>query len=213
MQTQRHSKHSEQQSHQQSSVAIQSLSICMLLVLLSGCAHKTSLQRLDPNKNIPLTQIEHWQLKARMAIRTAEDNVTASLNWQKDDRLFDFHISGAFGATYAHLIQLKNKATLKIPDTELLTHQNAQILLQNTLGWEFPIDALSYWVKGLPSNKPNEKVQRNSDGQIEQIQLNHWQIDFSSYQRFQGYQLPKKIKATHPQMTIKLVAKNWSFFE
>jgi len=187
--------------------------VYILLTLLSACAHKSSFKLLDPSKNIPITQLQHWQLKARMAIRTPEDSVTASLNWQKDDNLFDFHISGAFGATYAHLVQEKNKASLKIPDRELLTHLNAETLLQNTLGWDFPIDALSYWVKGLPSNKPNEEVHRNSLGQIEQIQLGQWHIGFSSYQNFQGYQLPKKIRAVHPQMTIKLVAKNWAFFE
>jgi len=213
MQAQTHSSQLGKPSSQYSRAMASTLSFCILLALLSGCAHKTSFQLLDPNKNIPLGQIEHWQLKARMAIRTPKDNVTASLNWQTDNQSFDFHISGAFGATYAHLVQLENKATLKIPDTELLTHQNAQTLLQNTLGWDFPIDALSYWVKGLPSHDPNEKVQRNKDGQIEQIQLNQWQIDFSSYQIYQGYQLPKKIKATHPQMTIKLVAKSWLLFE
>ena len=200
-------------SSRQSRTSAKTLSFCILLSLLSACAHKSSFQLLDPTKNIPITQLQHWQLKARMAIRTPKDSVTASLNWQKDDNLFDFHISGAFGATYAHLVQEKNNASLKIPDTELQTHRDAETLLQNTLGWDFPIDALSYWVKGLPSNKPNEEVHRNSLGQIEQIQLDHWHIGFSGYQNFQGYQLPKKIKAVHPQMTIKLVAKSWAFFE
>ncbi len=206
-------QHNNKQSNQKWDLVAKILLVYSLLNLLSACAHKGSLQLLDASKNIPITQLQHWQLKARMAIRTPEDSITASLNWQKNDNLFDFHISGAFGATYAHLAQEKNEASLKIPDTELLTHHNAETLLQNTLGWGFPIDALSYWVKGLPSNKPNEVVHRNSLGQIEQIQLDHWQIGFSSYQNFQGYQLPKKITAVHPQMTIKLIAKNWAFFE
>ena len=185
----------------------------ILLILLSACAHKGHLRKIAPDKNIPLAQLNHWQLKARIAILTPKDNLTASLNWQKNNRLFDFHISGVFGATYAHLIQSKDNATLRIPDTEILTHNDAQTLLQNTLNWKFPINALAYWVKGLPSGEPRELVYRNGLGQINQIQLNDWNIKFSDYRIFQGYHLPKRIKAAHPQMTIKLVAKDWVFLE
>jgi len=186
---------------------------CLLLVLISACAYKGPVKKIDPAKNIPLDQLNHWQLRARMAITTPKDNITASLNWQKNNQLFDFHVSGAFGVTYAHLIQLKNKATLEIPDTQILTHDDAQALLQNALNWEFPIDALAFWVKGLPSDEVNERVVRNEFGQIDQIQLNNWKITFSKYRNFQGYLLPKKIKAVHPKMTIKLVAKSWLFLE
>ncbi len=187
--------------------------VCLLLLLTSACTYKGAIKKIDASKNIPLDQLNHWQLKARMAITTPKESITASLNWQKNNQLFDFHVSGAFGVTYAHLIQLKDKATLEIPDTQILTQDNAQVLLQNTLNWKFPINALAYWVKGLPSGEINEQVFRNDRDQIDQIQLNYWRITFSKYRNFQGYLLPKKIKAVHPQMTIKLVAKSWLFLE
>lgn len=191
---------------------IKVIALASFLTLLTGCVGK-SLKTIDAARGIPLNQLDHWQLNARIAIKTPKDNVSASLNWQKESTLFDFLVSGAFGATYAHLIQQENQASLEIPDTDKLFHHNAEILLQRTLGWDFPIDALSYWVKGLPSGKIGEQVSYDAQGKISKIQLGQWQIDFSKYRRYQGYLLPKMIKANHPEMSIRVVAKKWQFFE
>jgi len=187
--------------------------LAVLLIFLSGCAGNPTLRKIDPARAIPLSDLNHWQLNARVAIKTPEDSVTASLEWQKNQSLFDFLLSGAFGITIAHLVQQENSATLEIPDTDKLTHYDAERLLQQTLGWDFPIDALSYWVKGLPSGKPGEQVHYNEKGQISKINLDQWQIDFSKYRLYQGYLLPKMIKATHPQISLKVVAKKWLFLE
>lgn len=185
----------------------------LLLIFLSGCASNQSLRKIDPTWAIPLSDLNHWQLNARVAIKTPEDSVTASLDWQKNQSLFDFFLSGAFGVTVAHLIQEENSASLEIPDTDKLLHHDAELLLQQTLGWDFPINALSYWVKGLPSGSPGEQISYNEKGQISKIHLGHWQIDFSKYRLYQGYLLPKMIKATHPKISLKVVAKKWLFLE
>jgi outer membrane lipoprotein LolB len=187
--------------------------VLMLAMLASGCATQSKLKPINPSNPPQLKNIEHWQLEARVAIKTPEDSVTASLDWQKNGREFDFHLSGAFGVTLAHLIQQKQQATLDIPDQEQLVHFDAQVLLQQALGWDFPIDALSYWVKGLPSDAPGEIIKRDQLGRIQQIDLGYWRIDVTRYKRFHGYELPKMIKAKHPNMSLKVVAKNWSFFQ
>jgi len=189
--------------------------LLMLLALLftSGCIQRSSDKLSSLAEAPPLAKLEHWQLKARMAIKTPQDSLTASLKWQKNQTNFDFHLSGAFGATYAHLIQTDDFASLKIPDHAEQKAYNAERLLSDHLGWHFPIKALSFWVKGLASGQPGEQVTRNSEGQITHIQLNQWSIEFKKYKRFQGYLLPKMIIATHPDIRIKLVARKWRFLE
>lgn len=185
----------------------------LVLLLLASCVSSPKIKRIDPAGSIPLSELNHWQLKARVAIKTPDDNLTGSLNWQKNQSLFDFLLSGAFGVTIAHLVQENNQASLKIPDTEKLYHYDAEQLLQRTLGWNFPLDALSFWVKGLPSGKPGEQVMYDERGKINQINLGLWQVRFSKYQMYQGYSLPKMIKANHPHYNLKVVAKKWTFLE
>ena len=187
--------------------------LLVMLLSLGGCASKQTLKLVDPSRAPKLEELQHWQLDARVAIRTPDDSITASLEWQKNDDLFDFLISGPFGVTYAHLVQLEEKATLEIPDHDTFVHYDAKTLLQQALGWDFPIDSLAFWVKGIPSGNPAEIISYNQQGRIEKIQMNFWQIDFSKYQSYQGYNLPKMIKAKHPNMSLKVVAKKWSFYQ
>ncbi len=187
--------------------------LLLLLLLLTSCSSQKLKQNTSLQNKPNIAQLNHWQLKARMAIRTPDDSITASLKWLNNQDTFDFHLSGAFGATYAHLIQTQDYASLKIPDHKEQKALNAEQLLSRNLGWHFPIKALSYWVKGLASGQAGEKITRNEQGQITAIQLNQWHIEFKKYKSYQGYLLPKMIVAKHPDISIKLVARKWLFLE
>jgi len=176
--------------------------------LLSACV-SVPLQT-DPS-TIQLSEKQNWFLKARVAIKTPEENVSANLEWRNDSDDFDFHIYGLFGATYTHLIQQDDKATLKLPEDKIYYSDNAQRLMRQNLGWDFPIDALSFWIKGLPSGKAEESLTRDPQGQLQNIKFRDWKVEFSRYQSYSGYLMPRMIKATHPQMSLRIAVKKWNF--
>jgi len=180
----------------------------LLLFLITAC---TSLPYKQQKQQTQLSERQFWFLKARVAIKTKEENVSANLEWEKTGNDFDFHIYGMFGATYTHLTQEGQKATLKLPEDQVFYHQNAQQLMQDNLGWDFPINALSYWIKGLPSGKEGETIRRNAKGLLQTISFRGWLVTFSRYQDFSGYQMPKMLKAKHPQMSLKIAVKKWNF--
>lgn len=182
--------------------------ITILLCCLSACSQYVPI---DPNTKTNLYQLDHWKIKARVAVKNNQESFSATLDWKKAQKKFNFHLYGLFGATYAHLIQNSHDAILRLPDDRTYYHSNAEQLLHQTLGWNFPIDALSYWVKGLPSNKQGESIVRMNNGNLEEAYFNNWQVSFSRYQNYSGYLMPKVIKATHPQMSIKLVIQSWTF--
>jgi len=184
----------------------------VFMIALSGCVTK-SLTPLDQKNNIPLEEANHWKLNARVAIRLPKESHTASLNWQKDNKTFDFYLSGAFGVTIAHIIQGKKQASLEVAKSEKLYHKDIEFLVHNTLGWSFPIHQLSYWVKGLPSGNDKEIITRDSFDRIEHIGFEEWEISFSKYKKYRGFILPKIITAKHPNLTLKIVAKKWQFYE
>lgn len=182
--------------------------VAFALIFIVGCQSRTTIV---PPKDANLAELNHWQIKARVAITTPEDNVTATLDWLKTGEEFNFHIYGTFGVTYANLIQQADQAILKMPDDQIFYHQDAQQLLYQSLGWDFPIDALSFWIKGLPSNQSGELINRNQEGELDEAYLNDWKVEFSRYQFYSGFKMPRIIKATHPQMTLKVVVKDWDF--
>jgi outer membrane lipoprotein LolB len=189
-------------------IALRTFGLLSLLTL-SGCLTQPVKLGDDPSKQLITSQ--HWFVKGRVAVKTEDDNYSATLEWEKSARDFDFHIYGMFGATYTHLIQEGDKATLKLPEDKVFHHQSAQTLMDQQLGWNFPIDALSYWVKGLASGKAGEKITRNKKGQLQTVNFRNWHVSFSRYQDFSGHQMPKIIKAKHPEITLKIAVNKWNF--
>lgn len=189
--------------------------IGLIALSVVGCVSTPRIKSLQPisaELGIPIESIKHWQLNARIAIKTLDNNGTASLKWQQNDENFDFLVTGAFGVTGVHLIQTEKGASLKIPDHPVLHDRDAQFLLDNSLGWHFPIHALAFWVKGEASGIDGEQIDYYPSGRIKQIQLEQWTINFSKYSRFNGYDLPKRVDVKHPQLALKVLAKKWSFF-
>lgn len=180
-----------------------------LLALLTGCQ---TTQLINNQANSPqLIDLDHWKLKARIAIRNEDESVSGTLDWSKSDQDFDFHVYGLLGVTYAHLIQKNNQAVLKLPENQVYHDKNYQQLLHQILNWDFPLEALTFWVKGLPAGLSNEVIKRDSSGQIILITFQDWRIEFSRFRTFSGFSMPKLIKATHPQMSLKILPKKWQF--
>ncbi len=186
------------------------ISLLIAFCLVSACHTRRDF---DPAGKIDLYQLEHWKIKARVAIKTPKDSVSATLDWENNRDNFDFHLYGTFGTTYAHLIQDGQEAVLKLSEEKTYYHSDAEQLLSQSLGWEFPIDALSYWIKGLPSHKPGESINRQDNGLLSAANLNGWQVNFSRYQNYSGYSMPRIIKAVHPRMSLKLLIKDWTFMQ
>jgi outer membrane lipoprotein LolB len=186
--------------------------ICLLLVgLLTACSTvPLNIEQQTQNQKQIKAQ-DHWLLKAKISITTEEDSLQAMLHWQQQQANFDFHVFGTFGITYAHLIQQPEQASLAIQDEPMRYHTNAQALMAESLGWDFPIQALSYWIKGLPAKLEGEQVFRDEFKQIKRVIYKQWQVDFPRYHSYQGYTLPRIIKAKHPQMTLKLAINKWNF--
>ena len=187
---------------------LSSLVIATCLILVGGCSSKPI--NYDP-ASINLSKLDHWLVKARVAIKTPEESVSATLDWEKKAEDFDFHIYGMFGATYAHLIQQGNQATLKLPEDQVFYHNDAEQLLYQSLGWDFPVDALSFWIKGLPSGKSGEALTRDLEDNLSEVTYGDWRVTFSRYQNYSGHLMPKMIKAEHPQLSLKVVVKDWDF--
>lgn len=186
--------------------------VLVATIVISACSTK-QLVKIDSNIGIPLEKIDHWKLNARVAIRLPNESHTATLNWKKNNDTFDFYLTGAFGVTIAHIIQEKNTASLEVSKSDKLYHDDIETLLYQSLGWSFPIKQLSSWVKGLPSGDPKEVITRDSFGRIKQITFELWEVDFSKYKKYSGFILPKMINAQHPSLSLKVVAKDWDFYE
>ena len=188
-----------------------------MLFILSGCsslpqtATDSSLsydlyrERLDA-----LSSLGEWSLKGRLAVSDEKDGGSGTLRWRQSagsDRL-DFH--GALGRGAWTLESDDRGARLQLADGRNYTDRNLEDLVNRQLGWQVPVDALSWWVRGLEAPGGVEKRSVGQGGELNQLEQFGWVIEFSRWRDQAGTLLPLKMVARQEGKSVKLAVREWN---
>ncbi|MCK7577983.1 MAG: lipoprotein insertase outer membrane protein LolB [Chromatiales bacterium] len=90
-------------------------------------------------------------------------------------------------------------------------HEAATVsdLVVKELGWQVPIDALSWWVKGLADPAQWERRELDERGQLVTLSQFGWKVDFGNYAEVSGSWLPTKLTARRGKYLVKMVVRTW----
>lgn len=185
------------------------------ILILSACSsiggNKTSTldnQLFEADK---LTALDTWQLKGKLAVKTPEQATTANLQWLQNQHQYKLKLSGPFGT--GAVIAKGNQDRVEVLHNATSYTGDPEILGQRVLGVALPLDAITWWARGLPSPNAAPAVNRVSDlgGIPKSFQQAGWQLSFAKFQPTAGYLLPTKISGQFGDLSFKLVISNWSF--
>src|SRR5690554_1612239 len=186
---------------------------CFAALLLSHCALLPG-----PAPSAPINQqaheqrlraIKHWQLQAKVGLRSATQNGSARLNWQQAPGDFKISLSGPLGQGRVELTGNANGVVLTQPDSPTLHAASAEQLLYQQTGWNLPVSLLTDWLLGLPALAlPVDDLTRNKNGLLSDLSQAGWQLKYSDYRSVKTVFLPSKIIATRTledQQSVRLV--------
>ena len=158
----------------------------MLAINLAACSHLTP----QPGGG--------WQLRGRIAVRTAEDAVSFTIRWSQIQDQFDIRLSTTLGILVAHIYGDDHGVTL-VSDGDSYSANTAQVLLHQQIGLLLPVDDLRYWVRGKPAPTTSFQWLENTLCQSD------WLIEYKTYKHGK----PMKLKMTHARASITLAIKKW----
>lgn len=188
-----------------------SLLIFVLIIStsLQGCSI-FDLQQNYATLEIQLDQIQSWKVRGKLSVIDHQQAVTGYLTWDQIDDNYDLFLSGPFGQGSSHLIGNEQYASLSIGGKEPVLAESAEQLMQQYLGWQFPVLDLRYWVKGLASPNSQATEVRDAMGLLESLQQHGWEVQFSRYQRKGDTWLPGRIKMSGHQLKFTFAIKEWT---
>ena len=104
-------------------------------------------------------------------------------------------------------------AELELADGTVHRADSIDQLVRIQLGWEIPVDKLSWWVRGLAA--PGEYQQRliDEEGKLSELLQNGWTVQFGRYRSFKGISLPVKLVARQADWKVKLAISDWKLLE
>lgn len=175
--------------------------------LLAGCAitpappttDVLAVQTAWAARQQQLSTMQGFALNGRVAVKGG--GLSGALRWQQAGEAFNLRIVGPFGAGALLVEGTPALVTIKGKDIDLVTDAPRQVLAERT-GWRLPLDALRWWVLGLPAPQAADaeraQVLLDAEGRAEQIRQDGWTLRYSDYRSGAVTALPHRIEAVQP---------------
>ncbi len=190
--------------------------------LLSACTTSMLHTAVTSYQDVPtwgkegmpsLYKLKRWQFSGRMAVEQKKGSWTANIDWQHRENDDAIKLYGLFGqgATLVHLKD--NTISIDFGNGKVATSEQAQHFISQQFGLVVPLQALRYWVLGLPD--PTAEYKRFGEG----FSQYDWVVEFERW-RWEGVsdrwrweddkQLPRKVTVLNRKAKLKLVIDQWN---
>ncbi|MCB1677752.1 MAG: outer membrane lipoprotein LolB [Halioglobus sp.] len=186
----------------------------LLLWVLTGCS--TPISRAPTpldwlQHRARLQQLTHWQASGKLALRSAERAETAALNWRQDGPQTRLRLSGPMGLNSATIYSDGRQMEVQQGDELHVWDVSTPGALASSTGWDLPLPALPYWLKGLPW--PQSPVQRLEMDPVlalpRTLLQDDWEIHYEHYRQFEDLALPTRLRIRRGDTSVRLIISNW----
>jgi len=160
-------------------------------------------------KSGALAEAERWALKGRLAVNDGEDGGSGHLNWQTHGQTSSMNFHGALGRGAWQLNSDENGAVLEWTDGEVYRADTVGELIEQRLGWTFPVNALAWWVRGLTAPGDWNLRQLDEHGNLEKLSQLGWNIEYGRYRDAGSISMPVKLTARRLSYTVKFAIQDW----
>ena len=171
------------------------------VAVLAGCA------ALEPSRPV---RAPAFDLLGRVAVSYDGRAFSSGVRWQHYAARDEIWLLTPVGQALAYIEADAAGAVLTAADGK--QHQAADVgsLTRRALGWEFPLEPLSWWVRGdlLPGGVIGE-VLRDQQGRLVRLRQDGWSITLTHATGDEPGGLPQRLELTRDAYQIRLVIDGW----
>ncbi len=191
------------------------LAAALLMLFLAACAGQ---QPRPPaagsweEHSARLEAFTHWTAEGKIALRSPDQSEAASMRWQQDGGASRLSLSGPLGAGATSLYSDGHSLVIRQGE-EVTTWDLASEtkILEEKTGWDLPLLALPYWIKGVPA--PGLPVQGSEQGPdpalLQVLRQDGWVIRYEAYSNYGQFTLPTLLRLQHKDTSLRLIIRTW----
>lgn len=156
-----------------------------------------------------LAQLTTWQMSGRAAISTPSQAGTVALQWWQQNEAYTVELRAPWGAGTVK-VDGSPQGVLLRTSTGVQEYAAApRELLRRHSGFDLPLEALRFWLLGLPV--PDVAAQPTTDerGLLTQLRQHGWRIRYLNYGEFEGLALPTRLFLTGEGIEVRIVVQEW----
>ncbi len=130
--------------------------------------------------------------------------------WQQNIAQFKIVLSGPLGQAAMRITGNTQSALIEIAGKDSYQTSTPELALTQQTGLNIPLNALSYWIQGLPAPDQKSTYQLNKSGHTANVKQAGWKIKYSKYKLINHIWLPTKISFHNNNTTLLLIIKQWT---
>lgn len=200
---------------------IRILGMTLLATALTACSTVTPTTTSTASTTIPaeaaswknreaeLKRLQTWQVNGKIAVRTAKDSGSATVNWSERHGSYRIYLAGPLGS---HGLQLNGEpghVVLETSEGKRLTANTAEQLLEQNWGFDLPVSYIKYWVRGIPVPGITNNTQFDSQGRINHLVQDGWRVQYQSYTHKGNLDLPARLSINSDRLDVKIIIYDW----
>jgi outer membrane lipoprotein LolB len=187
-----------------------------LLFLMVGCGvapHSLKTQHPPVSweaRQQQLQRLQQWQVEGRVALRMGSEGGQSGFVWRQSPQRQQFELSGLLGAGAIRLVSGGEGALLESAGEQHRGEHPSQ-LLQRVTGWQIPVEAAQYWIKGVPApDATPQLLVLDGENRLQRLQQMGWKIEIRRYQTVGALELPGFVVLEQGEVRLKLKLTRWS---
>ena len=189
----------------------------VLILAMTACSSQQTVP-LNPDartlryqtRMVELGGVPNWKLEARLAVNDGKDGGSGHFNWARQSRSNQMDFHGALGRGAWRLEADDSEAVLELADGEVFRAATVSELIEAQIGWQIPVEALEWWVRGLEAPGETQQVELDEQGLLVRLSQFGWNVEYGRYKEADSVMLPHKMTARRDNQSVKLAVRNWS---
>lgn len=187
----------------------------LLLALLAGCAAQAPqlpVERDWQQHRTRLAQLEQWTATGKLALRSSGQSESASILWRQQGVHTHLHLSGPVGIKATSITSDGKQMEMRQGEHVTTWDISTPGEIARSTGWDLPLQALPYWLKGLPY--PAMKVQTlelaPDTALLQRLKQDDWEVLYEAYQLFDDLSLPTRLRISRGDTSARMIIRDWS---
>ena len=177
-----------------------------LLAFLTGCATQKDASGPDSQQ---LTLVTSWTAQGKLAYDVNGQRGNFSFRWVQSNHAYEIVLFGPLGISVATIIGNEVSARITTSEGQMLSAPRPEQLLQETLGLDMPVSAMTRWLRGMPRNTVTSgEVEGSTKTAIEGFNELGWQVEV---QRRDKSMNPSRVRISRSGANFLVIVKGWSY--
>ena len=151
---------------------------------------------------------ESFRVSGRLAVSDGQDGGSAGFLWTQRGDAYEFELRQPVSQRTWRLTGGARGAVLEGGDDGPRYGPSAEILLQEVLGWQVPVAALRYWVRGVPFHGPLTRREYDDRQRFILLEQDGWQVEYRDWLDDSAW--PTRIRAQDPPYSVRLNIEDWA---